>query len=1634
MKKQKLIFCLSLLLSTLLSMHVFGQNHVEIRNENQNARLYVNNQRYIIRGVCYLPIPKGGTSPTWENIDTDIALMQQAGINTIRTYAPILENNVIDKLAAGGIRIIMGFGYSDPSHPYKIVDGTYIEYVNQYKDHPAILMWEFGNEYNYHTYPSAEGGWFDGGPMEWFNALQNAAASVKAIDPHHPISTAHGEKPTKYGDMWGDPIEVAPDVDVWGMNVYRWTGSSGAIWDFWYSFNAQGRVKGAYLSEAGADSYDVRIMEENQGMHAADMKEILSQVLTAVNPEDGKKIIDCGLGITLFQFTDGWNKTGNPATHDVGNVDLPGSFPQDNFNNEEWFGITTIERQPKQAFYEVADIYNNLKAQFPDPPMGVVGNTVNVTGITVNTSNVTLYVGDQLTIFTEILPENASNKTVSWSASSIAAGVDNGTITANQTGSSIITATTVDGNFSATCNVTVINRVQPTCDIDNQIEAESYVTMNGIQLEATTDIGGGQNVGWIDAGDWLQYDIALPACTYEVTFRVASLDGGGILELKNENSLLSSSQVTQTSGWQNWVDITEEVTISEAITSLSIHAPSGGYNINWVKIKSKEDNTDIAPNSIALSTSSIALTIGEQQTITANILPSNATDKSIVWSSSNPAIAAVDQNGFITAISGGSAIITGTTSNQLNATCTVTVQNPIINVSTINLNTITETLIEGNSTILTATVLPENATDKSVTWSSSNTAIASVNQNGLVTAISEGSAIISVISNNGNISASATINVEADNSISCNFSTLIEAETYTASLDVQVENTTDTNGGQNVGWIDAGDWLVWNVNIPACTYKITYRIASAVNGGTIQIEEAGGVNVFGQVTFNGTGGWQSWIDVEQEITIENDISELAIYTPTGGFNINWIKIESLNPTIPATSITLNNCPADVALNTSHQLTATVLPSNTTDKAIIWSSSDENIVTVDQTGIVNVIGYGEAIITAVSSNQLSASCTVILENNIVPVSSISLFDLQEKNEITIEEDASFTLSPRILPQDATNKNINWSSSNTAIVTVTQDGTIMGISEGNATITVITEDGNLSTSAPIIVTAKPIGNGELTLLWEDQFNGNSLDPNNWVMENSNGCDIGNCSFGNQELQAYTNRNENVSVENGKLVLTARKETLMDRDFTSGKVMSREKVNINYGVVEASIKLPDMNNGLWPAFWMLHTRNNWPYTGEIDILEAGAKALERDVNEEVKSNIFWRAEAAGVDANLQWGNEDAFSYYTGEQSGKQAHEAFFVYRLYWTPDYIRTTILQTDSDGEPIPSTEYEMLRIDNDPNNPTFQNEFFSDDSFYVIMNLAVGGWFPFNPDNGENNAANVTALPTPGSEREMLIDYVRVYSIDGIGAISSGPGYANPIPPTKFGIYQDGTETAKSLEYGIDAELWVWSGSDVLLNAEASVYGDSALNFTMPANTWSGLGFNSSDVLNLSNYNGGTLRFKAKTNSQEPFRIHTWTRTGGREVQFGRGENAYGLVRDGQWHDVEIPLNDVVDNLSEVIRPFIIGEIPGNTPSSDLEIVLDEIHYATSGSNARLNESALALEQEITINAYPNPATNIITLNGELQNFSQLTVFNIDGKIQFSQNIDNELKADILISNLKTGIYFIQLNGAEHSKSIKFIKK
>lgn len=314
---------------TVLSTFIMTGCTTVKEQEEVNRALMVDGEPYYIKGICYHPVPKGETKRDFSSLETDLVLMKEAGINSIRVYEPIKEEWVLDAIAEAGIKVIIGFGYNQNGE-YDILSGTFIDYVKKYKDHPAILMWELGNEYNYHPE------WFEGDINIWYTALNDGAAKIHEIDQNHPVTTAHGELPDK------KTLALVPNIDVWGINSYRWDNPEKIYKEWkWRS------DKPMYLSEAGADSYmTIAAHGYKEGVNvlaqAVAVRNILVDVLS--NKEVGS-------GVTLFQFTDGWWKAGSPETQDKGGW-APNSsgVPYDGTPNEEYWGIVDIDRNKKPAF------------------------------------------------------------------------------------------------------------------------------------------------------------------------------------------------------------------------------------------------------------------------------------------------------------------------------------------------------------------------------------------------------------------------------------------------------------------------------------------------------------------------------------------------------------------------------------------------------------------------------------------------------------------------------------------------------------------------------------------------------------------------------------------------------------------------------------------------------------------------------------------------------------------------------------------------------------------------------------------------------------------------------------------------------------------------------------------------------------------------------------------------------------------------------------------------------------------------------------------------------------------------------------------------------------------------------------
>jgi len=243
----------------------------------------------MIKGICYHPVSIGESSRSFSHLGQDLKLMKEAHINTIRVYQPIDDASVLDRIYNENMKIIIGFGYNQNGH-YDILSGSYLDYIKKFKNHPAILMWELGNEYNYHPE------WFDGDLKNWYKAMNTAASEIKKMDNSHPITTAHGEIPDTMA------LDLSPNIDVWGMNVYRWDNPE-KIFSEWESISD----KPMYLSEAGADSYMIIDKPNyskgvNEKAQADATKNILNSVFNNQNI--------CS-GVTLFAFVDELWKAGN---------------------------------------------------------------------------------------------------------------------------------------------------------------------------------------------------------------------------------------------------------------------------------------------------------------------------------------------------------------------------------------------------------------------------------------------------------------------------------------------------------------------------------------------------------------------------------------------------------------------------------------------------------------------------------------------------------------------------------------------------------------------------------------------------------------------------------------------------------------------------------------------------------------------------------------------------------------------------------------------------------------------------------------------------------------------------------------------------------------------------------------------------------------------------------------------------------------------------------------------------------------------------------------------------------------------------------------------------------------------------
>lgn len=583
-------------------------------------------------------------------------------------------------------------------------------------------------------------------------------------------------------------------------------------------------------------------------------------------------------------------------------------------------------------------------------------------------------------------------------------------------------------------------------------------------------------------------------------------------------------------------------------------------------------------------------------------------------------------------------------------------------------------------------------------------------------------------------------------------------------------------------------------------------------------------------------------------------------------------------------------------------------------------------------------------------------------------------------------------------------------------------------------------------------------EWTLVWEDQFDGASLDQDSWTIETGDGTQHGlPVGWGNNEKQWYSP--DNINLVDGNLVITAKQEQSNGLPYTSGRLLTKGKIDFKYGRLEARVKLP-LGQGLWSAFWALPTDDTyggWPTSGEIDVMEV----------------INASADGAESLGTLHYGMAWPRNVHSGNNTPIGDVEGFHTYAVEWEQDEIRWFV--DDVHFSTINAEHWWSYYYDesqqgyvSSPDNAPFNQK------FHLLLNLAVGGNLP-----GEPNAD--TVFPT-----EMLVDYVRVYSCDedaatGVGcAANTNPTITSPGPADVF--------TASYTLYSGDASAevsWDIAGDTLTrgLKVEAGWTNDGALALSeIDAGDGHGtvmdiITDNAGNVV-INAVDGESFALQGMGNSQTPWEVHAGEikfdlyidsantpDDGTITIKMDSGWPALGskafavadLPKDS-WTTVSVKVNDLLATPGEqaldtagVVNLFVIEfsaqahvQVDNVTLSCGhpnscgiappaVEVTVDSVVLFDEAINDALWTNGIGAWDTTAGNYYDGTTANhiswSITDSGDAEHGNVIsTVFNADGGngvfyIQSAQDVDlSHLSAGNLIFDIKVTNYGSNTDG------------
>lgn len=416
----------------------------------------------------------------------------------------------------------------------------------------------------------------------------------------------------------------------------------------------------------------------------------------------------------------------------------------------------------------------------------------------------------------------------------------------------------------------------------------------------------------------------------------------------------------------------------------------------------KKEPRNNAVTGISLNKTSIELTVGFNASLTVTLTPANATNTAVSFESSDESVVVVDQDGFLTAISPGTAVITVTSANGgLTATCDVTVLKKVPKVTQIKLDQVNVSLFVGKTLTLTALASPETADGESIEWASDKPGVAKVDKDGVVTGIAPGTARISANFVDGNLSASCLVKVTEEvikvSEIKLDMTQLF----LYVGMTYQLKSTVLPENAHNKS-------LKWQSSNPA--------IASVDDNGLVTAKSDGKVKINASAM---EGGVYATCDVE----------------------VGSIK---------ATGVSLNVSTMELDEGDTGTLTATVVPSNATNKKVRWESTNPSAFTVNQDGVVTAISAGKGYVRVFTEDGgWVAQCLVTVRKKIIPLQNITL----NYSDILLPlgEGGKYQLKAKLYPENTTDE-IAWKIDDGGVARVNQSGLVSSRSAGEATITV------------------------------------------------------------------------------------------------------------------------------------------------------------------------------------------------------------------------------------------------------------------------------------------------------------------------------------------------------------------------------------------------------------------------------------------------------------------------------------------------------------------------------------------------------------------------------------------------------